>query len=100
MPWLGFPNELIDFWRPDDGRNRTRMLLKNIYICKAVGNDPRLGQVDFQQRSVSIFIGEKTRQGQYSTLKNELWVNFQPSAKYFLPPARAGFELATSQMLK
>jgi hypothetical protein len=23
MPWLGYPNELIDFWRPDDGRNRT-----------------------------------------------------------------------------
>jgi hypothetical protein len=23
MPWLGYPNDLTDFWRPDDGRNRT-----------------------------------------------------------------------------
>jgi hypothetical protein len=23
MPWLRYPNKLIDFWRPDDGRNRT-----------------------------------------------------------------------------
>jgi hypothetical protein len=23
MPWLGYLNEFIDFWRPDDGRNRT-----------------------------------------------------------------------------
>jgi hypothetical protein len=23
MPWLGYPNEVFDFWRPDDGRNRT-----------------------------------------------------------------------------
>jgi hypothetical protein len=23
MSWLGYLNELIDFWRPDDGRNRT-----------------------------------------------------------------------------
>jgi hypothetical protein len=23
MSWLGYPNELIDFWRPDDCKNRT-----------------------------------------------------------------------------
>jgi hypothetical protein len=23
IPWIGYPNEIIDFWRPDDGRNRT-----------------------------------------------------------------------------
>jgi hypothetical protein len=23
MPWSGYPNQLNDFWRPDDGRNRT-----------------------------------------------------------------------------
>jgi hypothetical protein len=23
MPWLGYPNDLTDFRRPDDGRNRT-----------------------------------------------------------------------------
>jgi hypothetical protein len=23
MPWIGYPNDLTDFWMPDDGRNRT-----------------------------------------------------------------------------
>jgi hypothetical protein len=29
MPWSGHPYELIDFWRPDDGRNRTCFFEKN-----------------------------------------------------------------------
>jgi hypothetical protein len=28
MTWSGHPYELIDFWRPDDGRNRTRFFMK------------------------------------------------------------------------
>jgi hypothetical protein len=32
MPWSGHPYELIDFWRPDDGRNRTCFFVKNLLL--------------------------------------------------------------------
>jgi hypothetical protein len=38
---------------------------------------------------ISIFNREKVPEVQYSTLKNELRVNFQPGSKYFVTPAGA-----------
>jgi hypothetical protein len=53
-------------------------------ICKAVEKWPR---VYFQRLSVLIFNGGKAPEVQYSTLKNEPRVNFQPGSKYFVTTA-------------
>jgi hypothetical protein len=42
--------------------------------------------VYFQWHSVSIVNGGKAPEVQYSTLKNETLVNFQPGSKYFFTP--------------
>jgi hypothetical protein len=43
MPWLGYLNELIDFWRPDDSRNRTCFFVvqqpKALAVCKVMRGD-------------------------------------------------------------
>jgi hypothetical protein len=57
--------------------------LKKKCICRAVEKWPR---VYFQRHSVSIFNGEKAPEVQYSTLKNEPQVNFQPGSKHFVTP--------------
>jgi hypothetical protein len=46
MPWLGYPNQLTDFWRPDDGRNRTCFI-----AAATISNDERAG-VRFQNLQI------------------------------------------------